>query len=790
MINQYIRLAFRNMRKHKTQSFSGIFALFFGLICFVPALYWLRYETSYDTFYPENELIYRIYTTEKETGKTNDLASGILERRLREQYPAMKNTAVFFTVTEDFSTPQIPHTKLKSIYTDSAFLNVFQQQILRGDIHHPLEATNNLILTESKAISIFGSAQQAIGKSLKKSHFIHQEAEPYIVTAVVADPPENTNIPFEAIICDEQINLHKSFPEESGNEIWDFAQLHMYARIPAQSNATHLFEQLRTFPKNTYANSNIEVKMMPITEVRHHLNPDVAFTLNFIRLFIAAGILLLFSAIFNFINLYLELFRQRDREFRLRSVNGASQKQLIHQMQTELFFAIILALLPGLVFILTAQSRIESITGIHTGTYEFIKLYCISAIAVILIILIGAYMQFARLSYLASRPQKNKISGRSILLMNTAVTLQLTVSIIIIIASLIVTMQMHYMKHKNLGFNQNGIIHLSGLNPFIEDNKRTAIIHELSSLPQVRAVTDTDFEPQHHVNPFKMTTNVEWAGKPETKKPAFNYISTDPHFAKAFGIQMQAGEWLTENSGNDIVVNEEAVRVMGLDNPVGTLIRIKLNEDKQYRITGVVKDFHTLSLRNSILPAIFLKSEYPTNSFYVHVSPEDEQKTIQQINGILPKIDPAFTDVTPLPLHILYDRLNHSEDSGLKLFSILACICIIISLTGVYAVATTGTQHRRKEIAIRKVVGANVKEIIYLFFREYTLQVLTAAAVALPVAYTAMSYWLEGYAYRTNISWWLLIGTVISIIAAVLLTVFKQVMNAANSNPANVVKSE
>ena len=157
---------------------------------------------------------------------------------------------------------------------------------------------------------------------------------------------------------------------------------------------------------------------------------------------------------------------------------------------------------------------------------------------------------------------------------------------------------------------------------------------------------------------------------------------------------------------------------------------------------------------------------------------------------ILPEVDVTLADARLTPIGDLYDRLNRSEQVGLKMFSVLAVVCLLISLFGIYAVASAATQRRRKEVAVRKVVGARVGDIIRMFFREYTVQVMLAGAVALPLAYIAMSRWLQGYAYRTDIPWWLLAGVITGVVAVVLLTVLGQVLRAANSNPAEVVKSE
>ncbi|MDR2773696.1 MAG: ABC transporter permease, partial [Tannerella sp.] len=283
-------------------------------------------------------------------------------------------------------------------------------------------------------------------------------------------------------------------------------------------------------------------------------------------------------------------------------------------------------------------------------------------------------------------------------------------------------------------------------------------------------------------------------GKSPDEKTAFHCILTDNRFDETFGLKMRTGEWWDEGQTHKIVLNEEAVRVMGLGGePVGSIIRIPSANDnsmKEYEVAGVVNDFHTLSLRSRILPTIFIPSSESYNTLYIRVASGRETETIRRIADILPGIDASLTDVRLTPVGELYDRLNYSEQAGLKMFSVLATVCLLISLFGIYAVATASTRRRRREIAIRKVMGAEAGDVVRMFFREYALLVIIAGVVALPPACIAMSRWLQGYAYRTDIPWWLPAGVMAGVVAVVLLTVLGQVLNAAGSNPAEVVKSE
>ena len=792
MFTQYLKITFRNLWKYKTQSFTGIFSLAFSLACFIPALYWMRYEMTYDNSYPDAENIYRIYGVEKQSGKLNEMVPEPLVSKLREQFPATAASTGFYPEVNICSTEGMPYVRLRTLLTNHTFFGVFPQEFVCGDPLHSLEVTNNIILTESMAIRLFGHAEKAIGQQIQSLYYFFNP--PYTVTAVVKDPPVNTNLPFDALI------YYNLAPGDTEKWFWELFNTHAYVKLHPHTNSSELAEQLRDYTSLSGLNSSIELRILPVSDVRHQLNTNLMFTLNFIRLFVAFGVLLLISALFNFLNLYLDLFRQRLREFRLRAVHGASGGQLIRQMIFELTCAIFLALLPAFFFILVMRPAFSGLLDIEMELSRLALLFIVCGIGVTVLILFIGFIVFWRLSHLAIRPQSEKKTTGQPVLRRMAVTVQLAVSMVFIISAWVVMMQMHFVNHKDLGFDRSSVIQLSGLFPQMKKSVRTALIDKLETIPQVTAVTTTTFEPRHNAKLDEMVTLVEWPGKQASDKPAFNVIPTDSRFAEAFRLNMLMGKWIDEGGDHKIVLNEEAVRVMGLKEPVGTSIRMSVfmsdpNYIEEYKIVGVVKDFHTLSLRSPIQPTIFRQSgtgsEYVMdNILYIHVAPGQEQEAIRRITAILPAIDPMMEGVSLTPMGDLYGRLNQSEQAGLSMFSVLAVVCLLISLFGIYAVASATTQRRRKEIAVRKVVGARAGDIIHMFFREYTLLVVLAGVVALPLASFAMSRWLQGYAYRIHIPWWLLAGVLLGVVTIVLLTVLGQVLRAANSNPAEVVKSE
>ena len=787
MIIHYFKIAFRNMWKYKMQSLSGIFGLAFGLACFVPAVYWMRYETSYDSFYPDAEHIYRVYAVEKQSGKVNEGVSRIFEKKLHEKFPAVEASTVYLIEQENCSVEGIPHVQLRTLYTDSTFFGIFPQEFVSGDSRQPLQVLNNIILTETVAVRLFGNAEKAIGQQVQTK--MKSSLPPYTVTAVVKDPPANTNMQFDVIIYHDMIKYFSELPEEAQ---WTMFFMNLYVKLHPETDVDKLAEQMHDFTSRLGVNTNIELRMLPISDVRHQLNTDVPFTLNFIGLFVASGILLLFSALFNFLNLHLDLFRQRIRELRLRSVHGASEGQIVRQMMFELLCSILLALFLACSFVEIIRPAFAGLLNITMELSQLIQIFVVCGIGLMALILFIGFILFWRLSRLSTSSQLEiRITGKPVL-RRMAVTMQLSVSMVFIVAALVVMMQMHFVNQKDLGFDSRGVIQLSGFLDY-SGKIQGALERELATIPQIESITQADFEPRHKSDIYTMITDVEWPGKSSFETPAFNVIYTDSRFVETFKLKMVTGEWWHQGETQEIVLNEEAVREMGLSEPEGSIIRIPSIDDAsvmvEYKVVGVVNDFHTLSLRNRIQPVIFLPSSQASNILYIRVVPGQDQEVMRRIAAILPDIDATLADARLTPVDELYNHLNWSEQVGLKMFSVLATVCMLISLFGIYAVAAAATSRRRKEIAIRKVVGAEAGNIIRMFLREYTLQVIAAGVVALPLAYLIMSGWLQGYAYRMNIPWWLLGGVVVGVIILILLTVFMQVLKAADSNPSEVIKA-
>jgi ABC-type transport system, involved in lipoprotein release, permease component len=795
MFKFYLKVAFRNIWKYKIQSLIGILGLAFALACFVPALYWMHFEKTYDSFYPDSNRIFRIYSVEKESGKVNEQLPGLLGSELIKHFPVLEASVGFAMEQLDYQTESRDYIQLNTICVDSAFFQVFPQVQVYGDMRQALQSAGNIVLTETVALRLFGNVENAIGQKLE--HFLSKIFGSCTVTAVIKDLPTNTNLPFD-VICNFPALQDASMIMPTSAQ-WEYYNNCIYVKLHPQTNINELATQLRDFTSNINTNSNIQLRILPLKDVRNQLNADLPFSLNFIRLLVAAGILLMLSALFNFLNLYIGIFHQRINEFRQRLIYGATSRQLILQMMFELTCAILLALFIACFFIFLTRSFCSNLLGIAMPVSILLRFFLLSGLGMIVSVLLLSLIPCLRLNRLITNDLSKRKTTSQPILQHIAISFQLAVSIVFIVSALVIIKQMDFIKQKDLGFAKSGVIQLYSSS--MQLGQYSAVLRQqLESIPQIINISATVFEPEKNINAQSMTiTQVEWAQKQANRKPIFQLLFVDSNFAETFRLKLLAGRWLNdgENESQKIILNEEAVRIMELSEPVGTIIRMDpsmISSDgvasmQEYEVIGVVNDFHSHSLRSRIHPTIIRTCDL-ANIWYIRVMPGQEQEMMQQISATLANMDVSLTDVRLTLLEEVYDRLNYSEQIGLKLFSILAIVCLSISLFGIYAIATAATQRRRKEIAIRKILGADIKNIVRMFFREYILLVIIAGIVALPLAYLAMSFWLQGYAYHTNIPWWLLAGVIIVVIVAVLLTVLEQVQKAANSNPAEVVKSE
>ena len=792
MLKHYIVIALRNFIKYKLQSIVSIVGLAIGLVCFAYGINWLKYETSYDGFYPQSKQIYMLYGVDKKTGKKTEQLPLILAERLKRDYPEIiETTQIYGKYSSDFTYNGKRILNPDETFIDRKFFSFFPQKVVCGRQDNILQAINDIAITRSYAIKLFGTPEKALDKVISSGY------EPNLkIVSVLEDMPDNSMFTGEAFELDRNTRRDSQDVPEANQ--WMYLNVKIYLLLDKNTNIKAFEQKITDYTSVHKHNETIFLKLIPITDVRHTFGSELSFNLTYIRTFAITGFLLLLCVFFNFINLQTNRTYIRVREMKLRSAIGAGKKEMIYQLLLEYSLMIFIAILLAWSLMEVTSPLFRHVFRTAIGNKELyadmIKISLFSW-AITLLISLPLALRFIRTSQLlvsgGARPHQ-KSQFRKI-----AMTAQLGICVFFLMCAFILLKQTSLMKNKNLGFEKEGLIQITMLN-----SDRDNVAREINSLPIVKELVLASFFSIMH-DPYSLTMKeVEWEGKSPDTKVNFHVLEVGKNFLSAFQIPLLKGRELDEADlvkgtrrlmSSKALINEEAARIMGYTDPIGKKLGFWNNQQQDVEVVGIVKDFQSTSLRNPIQPIIIVLTPSQWNSYfyYVKVNPGDERKAIKAIRNAYKKHalpydqQPEITTVEDI-----LKELSRSEDASLQLFSLLAILCTLISIFGLYSISSSNIAQRRKEVAVRKVMGATSRTIIRMFIREYLSIAVIANLTALPLAWLFMHGWLEQYPYRINIQAWMYISIFLFTIVLIISTVLYQTLKASETNPAEVIKSE
>lgn len=800
ILQHYIKIAFRNLAKHKVQSSISIVGLAIGLICFTYGWNWYQYETSYDGFYPQSKQIYRIYGIDKQTGKKSEKLPLILARKLKKDFPeVIETTQIYSKFGSSFKYGETRLEDPDEEFIDEQYFKLFPRPVICGKKEDILKTLDEIAVTRSFAVKYFNTPENALGKTLENGY-----RKNMTIVSVLEDSPGNSMMQADVYELDK-------FDRDRENRIteemqWTLSDATIYLLLQANTNIKAFEKKINAYILEKGYNKSLLLKLIPLTDIRHTFGSELTFNLSYIQTFTITGFLLLLCVFFNFINLLLNRIYLRNKEMKLRSAIGADKKSLIIQLLLEL------TLLVGISFLLAScllELTTDSFSRLFETTLQPIRLFShlcvITGIGwlILTIVCLPLFLHFVRTSSLlisGGISPTRKSSFRKI-----SITFQLCICIFFLMSTFIMFRQISFMKHKDLGFQKEGLIQME-----MTFNDREGISREISSLALLKGFTQAGIFTITHE---PLTQNeVEWEKKPIDFNPNFQVLQVGENFAEVFNIPMLKGRFINESdvtgngdwrsSWSKAVINEEAARIMGIDDPIGKKISIwnytVMHDGSKGRtemeIVGIIRNFQAASLRNPILPQVIVIDQSKWNSYcyYARTEPGKEQVAINTIRNIFKKHskqgDPATCEVQSM--NQILDQLNTSENASLQLFTLLALFCTLISIFGLYSISSSNMEQRKKEIAVRKVVGASAGTIVKMFFMEYLTIALIANLLALPLAWLFMQSWLQQYAYRSHISVWMFLLIVLFSIILIIGTVLYQTIQAARTNPAEVIKSE
>ena len=789
MIKNYLKTAFQNIKRHSTYSILNISGMAIGMASAILILLWVQDELSFDRHFKNANELFRIIVNENSSGGEVSLMAptpAILPGTLKEQYPEIIRSSRYephFELRIKKEEEVIQERSVAAV--DKDFLKMFDIEFVSGDINNALNAPHNVILSQEMAHKYFGE-EDALGKTLPVSL-----GYTMTVTGVVKSLPPNSHIGFDFIIPIEILG-------ESGVPINDWTFLcYNYLELKKGTDSKIFNDKIRWLIKENKKGADSEIYLQNIKKI--HLFSSRKFTfdiggngdITYVRIMILIAVFILLIACINFMNLYIAQSIRRAKEIGVRKAMGATKSKIILQFLGESLLVVFVAHIIAMIIVELLLPGFNDFTGKQLiVNYKSAGLY-ISLISIVLFcgFLAGSYPALY-LSSLKSLEIMQGVTSRNpgnTQFRRVLVILQFSIAIVLVICTLIVGEQLKFIQKKNLGYNKDNIVYFQfPTAPW--DPKLNTLKQELVNNPDILNVTKVFYNYANPLNIEGPSGGFNWAGKKTGDDVLFYNISADEDYAKTFQLEIKKGRYFStefSTDNNAIVINEQAAKILGFKDPVGEIITSP--QGTRLNIIGIVKDFHFKSLHSKIEPLIMKLGE--SNNFFIKMKPENIVTTVEFIK----KTYNSFKPEIPLDFHFLEDDFNklyRTEQRISKIFGYFSLLAIIISCLGLIGLSSFMTELRTKEIGIRKINGAKTIEIFSLLSGQYIKWVLISIIIACPIALYSMHKWLQNFAYRINISWWIipLAGAFALLIAFVTVSFISY--KAAGKNPVEALRYE
>lgn len=787
MIKHCLKIAIRNLVKYKVQSAVSILGLAVGFVCFSLSLYWIHYEMTYDHFRQDADRIYMVRTNDEYTeGKISTRVPYSLAAYLAQHFPDIAVAAPFHLISERISVNDKYQDAVFSS-ADSAWMNLMDIRIIKGNRNFMLPKDNAEIAITEEAAKKWFRTEDPIGKEVKMLRRTKK------ICAIVQAENRHTNFPFDFIGNPELGKtwwyitwsiLIKVKPDTDIEEL----ESKINANLPAELKQV-------TLTRKTGIERIILTPLSKLHDAKDFRDDkEAGITFQYIIYFSIAGILIITYALINYLTLFINRMRVRQREMALRMIHGANIRSLVSLLTVEFLLLLACAVTTGFLLIEICFPSFIELTGIDTAKSSlygeaFLFIGLISLI--ILTAIIGLlYILYHRSLHLSLRYNTGRSTGTQ--LRRGSIVLQLFVCLSFIGCTVLINQQLDYLRHRDLGLK----IKNRGSFSVMGDMDYTPLIRKIKELPMITEVMQPDYYPiVSQLTAIGQFDNWEGLDIPiDTPVPVKLFLGKEDFF-RFYDITLLAGEWLDDLSTyEDIIINESLARRMGWS-PQEAIGKHIIQSYITYTIVGVVKDCHYGA------PTLLI----PHTGFLVG----EQMGLMQRSAGILFKYKEGTWNECRKALEHLYQtecspenilRLNseeevynnylRSEEMLTRLLSFASLVCILTAMFGIYSLVTLTCEQRRKEIAIRKVNGATVWSILFLFFREYLIMLCIAALFAFPITYVIIKQWILNYVRQVSISplpfILILIGLALTVIAGISWRVWK----AANENPAEVIKNE
>jgi putative ABC transport system permease protein len=788
MFKNYFKTTLRNIMRSKTFSFINILGLGLGIACSLLIYLWVQDERNYDNFHKDSDRLYQVIVSDKDKGgaisNSNESTPGLLADALKKQVPEITDAAMvmwegnlLFTVGEKIG-------KEKGRYVGDDFFKLFNFPLLQGSQKTALASPDNIVITKKLAEKYFGS-ENVIGKIIRID-----DKRDYVVSGVMADVPSNSTLTFDYVMP-----IQHGF-EDSHWIIdgWNHFGPPTFVRLNKNASVADVNGKLKDF---LYKQDKVlDNKVLSLQLFKDHYLyskftngiPDGG-RIEYVRLFSIVAIFILLIACINFMNLSTAQSIKRAKEVGVRKVIGAGKSSLLRQFLLEAMITTFISVLVAVTLVILSLPLFNQVTEKNLSLHLTEPSLIITLLLLTLItgFVAGSYpaLFLSSLKPVAVLKGKLKFKGGNVIFRKGLVVFQFVLSIALIVCTVVVYRQMNYVQSKNLGLDHSNLVYSRVEGDMVKNFENFK--HEALASGNVQSISFCGTEP---TNVGWWSPGMQWEGKDPEDKTLFAQIEVGYDFLKTMKIDLVAGRDFSPafpTDSSNFLVNEAAAKYMKLKNPVGAKFS---HGDMKGRIIGLIKDYHFRSLHEAIAPAFINLAPAPEGGSAIIRTQAGKTK---QALATLEKLNKKFNPKYPFEYVFVDDDLNrqyHSEMLVGKLAYAFAFIAIFISCMGLFGLSMFMAGQRTKEIGIRKVVGASVLRIVTLLSRDFLLLVTVAFVIATPIAWWAMSTWLQDFAYKTNIDWMVFALAGIAAIAVAFITVSFQAIKAALANPVKSLRTE
>jgi putative ABC transport system permease protein len=819
MIKNYLKIAWRNLMKNKTFSFINIAGLSIGMAACLLILQYVSFELNYDQFNKNAPDIYRVVNDRYQNGKLiqhGTITYSAIGKAMKDDYPEVVN----YTRWEPLGDGIIIYNDKKignqqSFAVDNSFLSMFTYSLIAGNLQTALKEPNTLVISESTAKKVFDYRGNDFQTLIDRTVTLGGDSSLYKITGVCKDVPENSHIQFDFLISYSTLYNGKNAVKQAdydftASDYWLYIQLKHGTNYKTLQSKFDAFSR-RHFQENKISGSDEKFYLQPL--LRAHLYSGFQFEIcktgsaTMVWSFLLIALFIIVIAWVNYINLSTARSIERAKEVGVRKVIGASKRNLIKQFLAESFLINLTALLIAITIINLVQKPFNGLIQ-HNLSLSILfenglTPYNITIGVIILIVtgifVSGFYPAFVLSSFKPASVLKGKYSTsqKGIVLRKALVIGQFAITVVLIIASFVVYKQVSYMNDQKLGMNIYQTLIVSpprlsrGDSTFV--SKETSFKEEVKQIANVKGVATSwrvageELGKEFDVRRTDATENTHFIALD---------LGVDADYINVYSIKLLAGRNFEATDFNtdwdnvhNIILNEVALKLLGFSNPKPAIGKTILTGTKRWDVIGVIANFHQKSLRYPIEPTLLMPRYDQFSRISVKVDPKNVAATITAIKA---KYN-IFFPGNLFDYYFLDEKFNqqYSNDQLFgKVFAIFAGFAIFIACLGLLGLSLFATTQRTKEIGVRKVLGASVSNIVVLLSKDFIKLIIVAFVIASPVAWWIMNNWLQDFAYRINISWWIFFAAGLIAIIIALVTISFQAIKAAIANPVKSLRAE